>query len=191
MIRGVRWGSHRGIYHRVTLFSRKDKIWVGMYQFGLVLIPLLLGTITRVVLIHMYGYLGVAWTLLIIGFMEWIVWAESQYTTNTIAKKANYHTIQILTRTGHLKLGGHCRIMEELNDIERAIKSILVHISPMGETSFDEHWKPKFDKVRSCIVESKSCCSKCNCIVIGTTPTGSKQCKCCLNEWWEQKKPEL
>ena len=80
--------------------------------------------------------------------------------------------------------------MEELKQIEHAIKSTLVHTSPMGESWFEEHWKPKFDKIRSCIVEHKTCCPTCKCIVISTTPTGSKQCKCCLNEWWEQKKPE-
>ena len=80
-----------------------------MYQFGLVLIAVLLGTITTVVLIHTYGYLGVAWTLLIIGVMQWIVWEESQYTTNTIAMKANHYITQILTRMEHLKLGNLCR----------------------------------------------------------------------------------
>ena len=65
-----------------------------MYQFGLILIAVLLGTITTVDLIHMYGYLVVACTNWIIGVMQWIVWAEYQYTTNTIAMKARHHTTQ-------------------------------------------------------------------------------------------------
>jgi hypothetical protein len=97
--------------------------------------------------------------------------------------------------------------MEELNDIERAIKSTLVHTSPMGEAWFEEHWKPKFDKVRRLMVtptlmktmydmvfemmESEpwhgpfdELQNKNNCPICNST-TGSKECLCC-----GQEKPE-
>lgn len=46
--------------------------------------------------------------------------------------------------------------MEELNQIEHAIKSTLVHTNPnMGEAWFEEQWKPKFDKIRSLMVTPK------------------------------------
>ena len=45
--------------------------------------------------------------------------------------------------------------MDELNEIERALKSTLVHTSPMGEAWFEEHWKPKLDRIRSSIISDK------------------------------------
>jgi hypothetical protein len=97
--------------------------------------------------------------------------------------------------------------MEELNDIERAIKSTLVHTSPMGEAWFEEHWKPKFDKVRRLMVtptlmksmydmvfEMMECepwhepfdelQNKYHCPICNST-TGCKECLCC-----GQEKPE-
>ena len=70
-----------------------------------------------------------------------------------------------------------CKQMDELNEIERAIKSTLVHTSPMGEAWFEEHWKPKFDKVRSLMVE----CDLYHCPICNST-TGCKECLCCGQE---------
>jgi len=46
--------------------------------------------------------------------------------------------------------------MDDLNDIEAAIKSTLNNANfPKGPEWFEEHWKPKFDKVRSLMVSPK------------------------------------
>jgi hypothetical protein len=109
-----------------------------MYQFGLVLIAVLLGTITTVYLIHMYGYLGVACTNWIVGFMGWIVWEESQYTTNTIAMKARHHTTQTSTRMGLLRVGGPCRIMVLLLGFTITICTLIV-VSTIGVRVYNEY----------------------------------------------------
>lgn len=45
--------------------------------------------------------------------------------------------------------------MDDLNEIERSLKSTLVHTSPMGEAWFEEHWKPKFDRIRAAMISDK------------------------------------
>jgi hypothetical protein len=43
--------------------------------------------------------------------------------------------------------------MDDLIDVEQAIKSTLTHTSPMGESWFEEHWKPKFDRIRTVLIK--------------------------------------
>jgi hypothetical protein len=42
--------------------------------------------------------------------------------------------------------------MDDLDTIEHALKSTLVHTSPMGQSWFEEHWKPKFDRIRALMI---------------------------------------
>jgi hypothetical protein len=43
--------------------------------------------------------------------------------------------------------------MDDLKDIEAAIKSTLDNANfPKGPEWFEEHWKPKFARVRACMV---------------------------------------
>jgi hypothetical protein len=43
--------------------------------------------------------------------------------------------------------------MDDLAEIERAIKSTLTHTSPMGESWFEEHWKPKFNRIKAVLMK--------------------------------------
>jgi len=92
-----------------------------------------------VILIHMYGYLGVACTNWIIGVMQWIVWAESQYTTNTIAEKARHHTTPTSTRMAHLRLGSPCRIMEPLLLAFCITIVVAIVALPVGNIAYYEY----------------------------------------------------
>jgi hypothetical protein len=49
--------------------------------------------------------------------------------------------------------------MDELNEIERALRATSEHAHPMALQWFEEHWKPKFDKIRSLLMtpELKEC----------------------------------
>lgn len=42
--------------------------------------------------------------------------------------------------------------MDELDTIEQAIKSTCEHTSPMGAAWFEEHWRPKFDRIRALMI---------------------------------------
>lgn len=43
--------------------------------------------------------------------------------------------------------------MDDLKEIEAAIKSTLDNANfPKGPEWFEEHWKPKFERVRACMV---------------------------------------
>ena len=43
--------------------------------------------------------------------------------------------------------------MDDLNAIEAAIKNTLANANfPKGPEWFEEHWKPKFERVRACMV---------------------------------------
>lgn len=64
--------------------------------------------------------------------------------------------------------------MEELNEIEKAMYQTSTYLTSQGwyqsASWFEEHWKPKFDKIRSVMLE--------NCPICNST-TGCKECLCC------------
>ena len=73
--------------------------------------------------------------------------------------------------------------MEELDEIEKAMYQTSTILSSQGwnqSSWFEEHWKPKFDKIRSLMVEREVL----NCPICNST-TGCKECLCC-----GQEKPE-
>lgn len=44
--------------------------------------------------------------------------------------------------------------MDDLNEIEQALLDTLKRF-PTGEAWFEEHWRPKFDRIRSMMISDK------------------------------------